>query len=378
MARVHSLAFLYTYNSQGNLISKSTYSFTGSNPVNGTLKSHALFTYNTNSNWKDQLLNVSTYSDYPTPDTLIDTYTYSYDSFGRPTSFKGSSITYDNENRIAAIGTNSYSYDINNLRRTKSDGTNATTFYYDNEGVLVKEERSNYPHIIYHYNGNDVIGFSLKTSSNTEYVDYIYSKNLQNDIIRIYKLSDMSVVAEYEYDAFGNINMITDINNIASINPFRYRSYYYDSETNLYYLKSRYYSPELMRFLTPDRISILDDTMDNIDACNLYVYCANNPVMYVDPDGDEWWNPFSWSNTTKIIVGAVIIVGLAFATIATGGAAGGAAGFILAGALKGAVVGAITSAAIGGTISGISSYISNDNFWSGFPLMSFPEHPQTP
>ena len=72
-----------------------------------------------------------------------------------------------------------------------------------------------------------------------------------------------------------------------------------------------------MRFLTPDRISILDDTMDNIDACNLYVYCGNNPVMYVDSDGDEWWNPFSWSNTTsaKMRIHREMIVLISYSTI---------------------------------------------------------------
>ena len=71
-------------------------------------------------------------------------------------------------------------------------------------------------------------------SSNSNYVDYIYSKNIQNDIIRIYRLSDMTLVGEYDYDAFGNqeIHNYTS-DNIASINPFRYRSYYYDTETNL-------------------------------------------------------------------------------------------------------------------------------------------------
>ena len=140
-------------------------------------------------------------------------------------------------------------------------------------GLLVKEERSNYPHIVYHYNGNDIIGFSLKTSSNSQYEDYIYSKNIQNDIIRIYKLNDMSVVAEYDYDAFGNQTIITDINNIATINPFRYRSYYYDSETNLYYLKSRYYTPELMRFITIDEDEVVDASIKYV---NNYILDLHN------------------------------------------------------------------------------------------------------
>ena len=310
----------YTYDSRGNITTKSTYSFTGLNPINGTLKKHSSYSYK-NTGWKDELLSVHNYSDYPTLNTLIDSYSFTYDSLGRPNKHKSYSITYNTENKITNLvyenETYSYTYDINGIRRTKSDGTNTTTFYYDDEGLLIKEERSNYPHIIYHYNSSDIIGFSIKASLNSEYIDYIYSKNIQNDIIRIYKLSDMSIVAEYDYDAFGNHTVSNWTNdNIGDINPFRYRSYYYDAETNLYYLKSRYYSPELMRFLTPDRVSILDDTLDNIDACNLYVYCNNNPVMYVDENGclPEWVGYLCWGIAATIVV----VAGVAL-MVASGG-----------------------------------------------------------
>ena len=296
-------SYVYTYDVRGNLTTKSTYSFTINNPSSETLDSTLAFSYY-NTGWKDQLLNDGTYS-------------YTYDQLGRPNKFKNQNIYYDNENRIYTIGSTTFTYDINGLRKLKINQYYSTDYYYDNNGLLIKEKRSNYPHIIYHYNGNDVIGFSLKTSSNSQYEDYIYSKNLQNDIIRIYRLSDMTLVGEYDYDAFGNQEVHNHTSdNIADINPFRYRSYYYDTETNLYYLKSRYYSPELMRFLTPDRISILDDTMDNIDACNLYVYCNNNPVMYVDPDGD-----FNWSSLWKGIgygVTAVVAIALSIGTFGAG------------------------------------------------------------
>ena len=96
-------------------------------------------------------------------------------------------------------------------------------------------------------------------------------------------------VAEYSYDAFGNTST-TNLNsdNIGTINPFRYRSYYYDTETELYYLITRYYSPYLMRFISPDSFTYITDNIGDINVCNLFVYCNNNPVMYVDPDGDFW------------------------------------------------------------------------------------------
>lgn len=67
------------------------------------------------------------------------------------------------------------------------------------------------------------------------------------------------------------------------MNPFRYRGYYYDTETKLYYLQTRYYDPETGRFLNMDSIDYADP--ENLNGLNLYAYCNNNPVMYVDPTG---------------------------------------------------------------------------------------------
>ena len=72
---------------------------------------------------------------------------------------------------------------------------------------------------------------------------------------------------------------------IALLNPFRYRSYYYDVETGLYYLNSRYYDPQIGRFINADDISTLDITQIALNGLNLYAYCLNNPVNEVDENG---------------------------------------------------------------------------------------------
>ena len=95
-------------------------------------------------------------------------------------------------------------------------------------------------------------------------------------------------VVQYKYDAWGNV--ITEVIDeahagIAELNPFRYRSYYYDRETNLYYLNTRYYDPETGRFISQDDVSYLDP--EHINGLNLYAYCGNNPVMNVDPNGQS-------------------------------------------------------------------------------------------
>ena len=91
-------------------------------------------------------------------------------------------------------------------------------------------------------------------------------------------------MVQYKYDAWGGIR--TEVKDethagIAELNPFRYRSYYYDRETNLYYLNTRYYDPETGRFISQDDVSYLDP--EHINGLNLFAYCNNNPVMKVDP-----------------------------------------------------------------------------------------------
>ena len=92
---------------------------------------------------------------------------------------------------------------------------------------------------------------------------------------------------------------------IAFKNPFRYRSYYYDFETNLYYLNSRYYDPEIGRFINADDITTLDVTQIVLNGLNLYAYCLDNPVNEVDENGYF----LLWLFITAIIVGAVISAG---------------------------------------------------------------------
>jgi len=110
------------------------------------------------------------------------------------------------------------------------------------------------------------------------------------DITGIYN-EEYELIATYEYDSYGKVlsikdangNVITDQNHIANRNPFRYRSYYYDIETNLYYLNSRYYNPEWGRFLNADGII---GTNETYIGYNLYAYCENDPIIYKDVKGD--------------------------------------------------------------------------------------------
>ena len=165
---------------------------------------------------------------------------------------------------------------------------------------------------------NNLLGFTYQGDT------YYYKKNAFDDIIGIYD-SNYKEVCTYNYDSYGNIlsikdstgKDITDTSNVAIINPFRYRSYYYDTETNLYYLNSRYYSPKMGRFINCDG---LIGSSKTVIGYNLYAYCNNKPIGCVDNNGNVAAVAGSLYGAGAASVGS--IVGGALALYGFGAAAG--------------------------------------------------------
>lgn len=171
-----------------------------------------------------------------------------------------------------------------------------TTYAYGLiDGLMVKEnveifniasQQISYQYDIiytYDYDGT-LIGFTFKDDSTLQ--DYIYTKNLQGDITAISTIAG-GVVVYYQYDAFGNIRDFTgsQANTIGIFNSYKFKDYKYDSEIKMYYLNSRYYDPKLSRFINSD--GIIGD-VGNLQSHNMYAYCVNNPIMYIDKDGYFW------------------------------------------------------------------------------------------
>ena len=247
-----------------------------------------------------------------------------------------------------------FTYNTDGLRTSRSNGTTTYNYVYNN-GQLRKMTVNGQP-LIFRY-GADGKPYSLRYAG----VDYLYILNAQGDVIGIANTSGTQVVS-YAYDPWGNILSVTDstTSGLGQLNPLRYRGYVYDNETGLYYVQTRYYNPEIGRWINADDPAYLGADGTHL-SYNLFAYCQNNPVQYSDTTG-------TFINTiTGALVGA--IVGAINAAIkgddVLAGAAIGAATGALAGvaadvAIATGGVGGLAIAALGGAISSGSNYAATE------------------
>ena len=187
--------------------------------------------------------------------------------------------------------TYSFTYNDEGIRTSKTKGGNTTTYYYSN-GLLIGES-DNTQTILYIYDAEGSplgMRYRTHTQSSGSWTTYWFEKNMFGDVVAIYNSSGTKILS-YKYDAWGNFTSTThaaDSIGGASKNPFRYRGYYYDSETGLYYVSSRYYDPEIGRWINADDIAYLG--IGGLTSYNLFAYCGNNPVMGYDPYGTfDFW-----------------------------------------------------------------------------------------
>ena len=147
-------------------------------------------------------------------------------------------------------------------------------------------------------------------------------------------------VVEYTYDAWGNILDIEGsmASTLGQFNPLRYRGYVYDNETGLYYVSSRYYNPEIGRFINADAAI---GQIGNVQGTNMFAYCFNNPVNMSDPTGN--WPKLSTIFT--VVAAAAVAVAAVAVTVATCGAAAPALAVAGGGIIGGISAGAAATAA---------------------------------
>lgn len=256
----------------------------------------------------------STPTPKPTPVPAARTIQYGYAETGWKdlmTSYNGQSITYDEignpltyRDGMTMTWTgrqlttltqngkqNTYKYDVDGLRLEKTAGGVTTQYQYVN-GQLLGEKRSNGVVLRYTYDALGALsGIQYKNAAGVT-TNYIVRCTLSGDVDQIYDTKG-NLLARYIYDTWGNTlsvtdasgKAITDLLHIASINPIRYRGYYFDAETGLYYLQSRYYDTVTKRYINPDGYVF---TGQDMQSGNMFAYCGNQPVNRFDNTGSMW------------------------------------------------------------------------------------------
>ena len=339
----------YGYDAGGNITERKEYAYTTAEQLdNETATATKEYVYRT-SGWKDQLLS-------------YDGESIVYDASGNPTTYRGATLGFEAGRRLKSYkkagDANAYEFTfdyrgVRNSKKTKdADGHDKTwSFYYDEDGKLWGETKSEkvlqgnfgiqlwtdkITKIGFFHLNSGLAGFTLSRQTgiaDAVKADYIYRKNALGDIDGIFD-TDMNLIGEYVYDAWGNCTIeAAGANNIEimEINPFRYRGYYWDKELNLYYLQTRYYDPQTGRFINADGIEYALEQYKNINALNLYSYCNNNPIMGIDPEGTiNWKKIFNIIGVFAIMAAAVVV---AVGALVTGGLVGAVVGGAATGAL---------------------------------------------
>ena len=259
-------AWNYTYDNGGNILSRTEYACSGNGTVSGSGTTTS-YTYG-DAEWGDLL-------------TAYDGDEITYDGIGNPLSYRGWTMNWQGGRRLAGMtkgsDTLSFAYNESGLRTSKT--VNGVAHSYVWQGSKLAADITDAYALYFHYDSTgDVIGFT-RTANGTD-TEYFYVKNLQGDILKVITATGTEA-ATYTYDAWGRV--LTSTGDLADINPLRYRGYYYDTETGLYYLQSRYYDPEVSRFINPDSFATTD--VDGVLSANMFAYCENNPVTRSDSTG---------------------------------------------------------------------------------------------
>jgi len=267
---------IYTYDALGQLLTETVNgevvnSMEYDNYGNIIKKNGKVYTYG-NAAWKDLL-------------TSYNGQSISYDAQGNPTSYLGHTLTWEKGRQLKSFDSNTYTYNADSIRTSKT--VNGIRHTYILDGTRILRETWGENTLVPLYDDMDSVCGILYNN-----VPYYFIKNLQGDVIAIVD-KDAQPVAKYSYDVWGVPEVRFDSSDcqIATINPFRYRGYYYDTEIGLYYLQSRYYDAGVGRFINADEPVLVYDAY-TVLSYHLFAYCENASANGCDSNGQKLKNFF--------------------------------------------------------------------------------------
>ena len=260
-------AWNYTYDNGGNILSRTEYTCSSSGTVSGSGTATS-YTYG-DAEWGDLL-------------TAYNGEQITYDGIGNPLSYRGWAMSWQGGRQLASMAKGSdtlnFVYNESGLRTSKT--VNGVTHNYVWQGSKLAADITDAYALYFHYDSSgEVIGFT-RTANGAD-TEYFYVKNLQGDILKVITATGTEA-ATYTYDSWGKL--LTATGDLAEVNPIRYRGYYYDTETGLYYLQSRYYDPEVGRFINSDAYA---STGQGILGANMFAYCGSSPNIFTDHGGTD-------------------------------------------------------------------------------------------
>ena len=258
----------YSYDLGGNILQKQRFAYKDTTTPLETVT----YEYG-DANWRDKL-------------TAVNGSTIRYDAIGNPLSDGTWTYTWQNGRQLQKMQkagvTAEFVYNADGLRVQKTVNGVATKYTLHGKNIVHMTSGTDELHFFYDaQNKPAVVIFNG--------IAYAYLYDLQGDVIGLVDNNGTQMVS-YTYDAWGK--MLSKTGTLAStlgtIQPFRYRGYALDEETELYYNQSRFYNPSIARFITADTTGVLTASLKSLTEKNLFAYCDNNPVMRKDIDGAFW------------------------------------------------------------------------------------------
>ena len=335
----------YTYDLGGNILKKERFAYADTtNPLETVT-----YTYG-DANWRDKL-------------TAVNGSTIRYDAIGNPLNDGTWTYTWQNGRQLQKMQkagvTAEFVYNADGLRVQKTVNGVVTKYTLHGKNVVHMTSGTDELHFFYDAQNRPAVVVYNGTA-------YAYVKSLQGDIVAILDENGNAVVS-YGYDAWGAPLWCTGelAETLGKVQPFRYRGYVFDEETGLYYLRSRYYSSILSRFICSDTL---------IEA-NTFAYCLNNPIIRVDEDGFVSWlvhmqqMALLHDEVVRRVANHVLGKTSRLYTRIPGAGRGGGNGY--PDVMRGKLVWEIKPATTYGEISGrrqMAKYTNNTGYRAGYPV----------